>query len=892
MDPKSSFSGNSEGYDPNRDLDSFTDRVRNPKLVHRDETSIADGRDDDRFQSYESDVDERPYEDDFAIDLSKLTIGNSRVSTPHRAEVNEIKSNERQETSPTTDMLQARVKSKEVTLSTGDEILHTTSMADHMSPLSSKRPSGIPSDSKVPDLKYNTSPLKNSMLRTRDGIELIGMSPYKTDLSIDLQQNLSKRDRADSYHGNEIRHGTPESHQLPIKGTEPTLVRSVTHEVPKSSIPISLPSKLRADPTNDPTAALKMKPPIRKTLFATTSKNGGVSSPFEVENLQKQLSNYKMKTAALYEIIKEANLGSGKVNTEWSGEYNTQRNSFYERLLNTIKQDDELNELREQNSRLNSRLEEEIQQNDSLRINVEKQDKEIEELKMEYSTTLKYAEEYIKHSESMSEIIDSIINFIVEIDFQNVKLPENEIQALIKAKEIGSNFIMVKLNALDLSLKNFLNALQKEESHLISEIGASEKENVIANSTQIDSTPIRVPNESQLDTKMEIAIEDLHKEYDNFIKSIRSKLREAAELENDLLLKLSKQDRLISMISKKSQEDSNNDITSIEKNSTIASNFKDINQQVSIDISRSYQEHVDSLNNLVSTLKINITEKDSVIETLKERLKGMEENASNIINTSEYNRLAKEVVGLKELAQAKEKNWDNLTMELESEIKELTKSNIRLQDVVEELSDDLEKAEDSNKQIIKEFKSSNDRLKDYDVELKDLRARNENLAILVRKQKTQDIVTSQTIFEFKKFEQSLVFHLSNIFQTLQKIIQKHSIDQSMKKISTIRELNGLENLKAVQPRFDALYTFIETALDSIISSYTSLVTQESKEGMTNLSSNENRDLKLRIEELQRRWLAERERRKFDVEAAEQRISKLEMENELLKEQLFNSSVRN
>lgn len=47
----------------------------------------------------------------------------------------------------------------------------------------------------------------------------------------------------------------------------------------------------------------------------------------------------------------------------------------------------------------------------------------------------------------------------------------------------------------------------------------------------------------------------------------------------------------------------------------------------------------------------------------------------------------------------------------------------------------------------------------------------------------------------------------------------------------------------------------------------------------------NRHVQLRIEELERKWIAERERRKLDGRAAEGRISQLEQENENLHEQI-------
>lgn len=58
-----------------------------------------------------------------------------------------------------------------------------------------------------------------------------------------------------------------------------------------------------------------------------------------------------------------------------------------------------------------------------------------------------------------------------------------------------------------------------------------------------------------------------------------------------------------------------------------------------------------------------------------------------------------------------------------------------------------------------------------------------------------------------------------------------------------------------------------------------------------LEKGHEKEMQLRIDELERKWVSERERRKLDSNAAEIQISKLETENEALREKLYNMTIR-
>ena len=161
---------------------------------------------------------------------------------------------------------------------------------------------------------------------------------------------------------------------------------------------------------------------------------------------------------------------------------------------------------------------------------------------------------------------------------------------------------------------------------------------------------------------------------------------------------------------------------------------------------------------------------------------------------------------------------------------------------------------------------------------------------------SQNLVLSQYETNFIKFNQNLLLHLHNVFHILQKILQESSIIQFDRKMKSINSIpNALKNLNVIQPKLESLYTFIETALESIIDSYiSSLIATGSSEQQERDEVIEppNKELNLRIEELQRRWISERERRKLDANASEARIRTLEQENESLRSKLFKLSINN
>ena len=270
-----------------------------------------------------------------------------------------------------------------------------------------------------------------------------------------------------------------------------------------------------------------------------------------------------------------------------------------------------------------------------------------------------------------------------------------------------------------------------------------------------------------------------------------------------------------------------------------------------------------------------IEKQDHLISQLKEKIESqsvlinnLEKLKEDIIKMKQNEKvLTKELETQTKINKLKENNWDSYINDLEKQINDLQ----------------IDKSE--------EFHVIQNQLDKLDLE-------NYQLKNQLNTLDNQKLILSQYESNFIKFNQNLLLHLDSIFNILQKILQESSIAQFDRKMKSIKSLpNALKNLNLIQPKLESLYTFIETALESIINSYiSSLIAMETPEQPhqqgNELTATPNKELTLRIEELQRRWISERERRKLDANASEARIKALEQENESLRSKLFNLSINN
>lgn len=648
------------------------------------------------------------------------------------------------------------------------------------------------------------------------------------------------------------------------------------------------------------------RPGTRNSLFSLDGAYTAASSTTnELEHLQKQLTTYKLKVRTLLELIKQLNYGDDEQKN---------RDSFYGKLLSTLSQSDEVDELRKQLAHVKNTCGTKQRRIDELETEISHLGNQLSATKNEHAETLEYANEYLEHSDSLAKSIDEMLTLLAE----NIDLPSEERDALQKTIQISSSFAMVKMNALMTTFRRVLQDFKFDESKPNDSQAEGVDQNssanidAIANSTQINEMTEEAHvdesrngnfsiNESAIDTQLEVAIEGLHQEYEKFFHGIRTKIEKSAELEKLLLSRLSRQDKLLSRIAAVSDIDSHQHDSHCEKHDSILSSIDESSKRASLELSKSYKDHIDNLNSLVQALNSTMGEKNAELQQLKMQLK----NGDFLRKTEQ--KLKDELKEYKEVSKLKEKNWESFANDLEESIQVLRMENDRISEVSNQLHAELRTKEDEVEEISASLTDMRRQAREMSISYNEERAEFENIVsakvqeieslkkdrnqirALVSEAERTSANRQKYAREFQGFKDHLLLHLEKVFNTLGRLLQQASVDQSKRKLEAIRRMDGLTGVKTMQTKLESLYNFIETAQESIVESYTSIVLLEGERRSSEGSS--NKEMRFRIDELERKWISERERRKLDITAAESRIGRLEAENELLREKLYDSTMR-
>lgn len=649
------------------------------------------------------------------------------------------------------------------------------------------------------------------------------------------------------------------------------------------------------------------RPETRNSLFSLDGAYTVASSNVgDLELLQKQLTSYKLKVRSLLEVIKQLNYGDDEQKN---------RDSFYGKLLSTLSQSDEVDDLRKELAQVRNGHGVKQKKINELEEELSKLNEQLTVTKNEHAETLEYANEYLEHSELLAKSIDEMLTLLLE----NVDLPPEERDALKKAIQISSSFAMVKVNALMTTFRRVLQDLKHGDTdsneHTTTEPNRTDHTAIdaIANSTGIHEEPTSTQatngtksesfliNESAMDTRLEVVIEGLHQEYDKFFRGIRSKIEKSAELESLLLSKLSQQDKLLGRIATASDIDSQQQDSHCQKHDSILSSIDESSKRASLELSKSYKDHIDNLNSLVQALNTAMGEKNAELQELKSQLKDQE----SLLRAEQ--KFKDELKEYKQMCKLKESNWESFANDMEESLQVMQLENDRMSEMIDELHSKLKTKELEIEELrssvqeakrrareVSSLKSENTKeLKDIisakTREIESLREERRQIKLIISDTERNSLQRQKFARDFQGFRDHLLLHLEKVFNTLGRILQQSSVDQSKRKLETIRRMNALTAPKSMQTKLESLYNFIETAQESIVDSYTNLVLLEGERRSTGGSS--NKEMLLRIEELERKWISERERRKLDITAAESRISQLEAENELLRERLYDSTLR-
>lgn len=529
----------------------------------------------------------------------------------------------------------------------------------------------------------------------------------------------------------------------------------------------------------------------------------------EFETLQSQLKRYKIQISALEEIIKNINLS--KTNSALFNNEDNRR--FLESLLQIIdngKSQDDINQL--ENS-----LNDLYLQNDKLRIALNKTEQELKELRLEYDSTLQDTEENLKDYERLNSILNSMLQDLVLV-------MENDSNSEVKYRDIIPDL----QNAMKQESSFVMNKILKFQTHWMDVIDQE-------SFTQRKFLPIDGPSEDPLETPMDLGsnenanantltpesekiIEDLHKQYADYMVVVKEKVHKSLILQRNLLSKIQEQDHLIAQLS-----------------SSVTNQDEDLTQRISSD------------------------EMNALIEKLTSKI----ENQLTL-NSNEFNRT----------------------------IKELTTS---YQSIIEDTGDHYKSIESDHLKVIDKLTKERDILTSKLDKLRDQ---------FYQHQRDMTAQNDSRDLQFSLFRQNLATHLTTIINILEAVIEKDSITKSLRKILYIKSPeNGLDFIETLQTKLDSLMKFDIKALEFLTKSYIKSIlnnrsptspgipiwSQAIESPVSPVGTPNEQDYKLRIKELQKRWAAEREGRSIENQIANQRIDKLQRENEKLKEKLAEMS---
>ncbi|SCU82263.1 LAFA_0C10132g1_1 [Lachancea sp. 'fantastica'] len=630
----------------------------------------------------------------------------------------------------------------------------------------------------------------------------------------------------------ELKHSYLDSH----RGSEP---------------PQALPT-LEASPLNS-------RPRTRNSLFSedgvssSATAAASASSSTEIENLQRQLTTYKLKLRILTELLREINYTRDGC-TENSGT----RSQTYAKLIEKLPAHDKAGEIPKE-------LEE-------LRQTLDVKNKEIIELKQElvssneeYKTVLNDINSYLEHSDVIAGNIDELLGMFSA----NLTLSAEEADALEKARGISNNFLDVKMNALASTIRRFLDIYSTSQH---------QESREFTNSTALEDSHT---TSHFLDPQLEGAIETMHEEYNGFLRGLQDKMMHGAETERILDQKLEKQRDLLAQLAfyfenQPPQISGNKHLhkNGVEDRPTI--NDFENNSRTSFDYGERDSEVVHDGR--------KVYEENETGEGHSKRVSRNESSANQVALDSWLN----ERQSLMDKLSVADAEVQQLTTEVELLRSEISLSKSESENAIADLEKTLKRAVRKSGLYISENRDMHSHIMAMEHELQNITNHNQEL-----QKGALNIKRDYSLLEneYHKFRSHLLLHLNKVFDVFEKILQTHSINQAKGKLKALEDFDIKDNHRPSHAKLESLYVFIETAINTVVEEHAKILLKEKEKRSSRLSSQEeNPDISssLRIELLERKWVAERERRKLDAAAAEYRILHLEDENKQLRQRLRQS----
>ncbi|AET39821.1 gamma-tubulin complex subunit SPC72 Ecym_5020 [Eremothecium cymbalariae DBVPG len=646
------------------------------------------------------------------------------------------------------------------------------------------------------------------------------------------------------------------------------------------------------------------KKPLSPGLFsnseAASSSSTAVSTGVELENLRRQLMTYKIKVKALTELIKQSNYDY----CDYHNSDGLPSKHIYDKLLDVLREGDtsKIEELKSANTELEEALDDKNRQLIKLK-------EDLISNKQDYENMLEEVNTYMEHTESVTESLNSMSNLLLN----KLDLADHERDALKKACELGPNYLDIKINALSKTLSILVETYVSTKDSILKQDTQAANQPEIT-STETDDSSNNVSRNSQvhpevssdMDSQLEVAIENMHQEYHSFLKSIQEKMVNNDNLGNVIGSKLSKQMSLLKTLAQSVERISTPRVpASAPAGDAYISNLDDLAYKASRDLSKSYQDHIEALKSIIDRYKSELNDKDEKLEELKSCMK---QESSGSLNEDLEFQLRGQLVKTKEQCSQLEHQISELKAELKIADEEKLSQKQQISQVTNRLKYDLDSKECELQSLQKSLKMAvrksavyldeNHMLQQKICELEEQHGTLIKDNYRLAQQASAITKDFDSIGEFEgaysSLKTHLVVHLRKMFKIFENILQQDSVNQAVKKLDNINRLQSLNNCRKAQLKLESIYTFIENATGSIVDEHVKLLLKEKDRRIKRLSQQSqgseeseihDQHAKLRIEELTRKWIAERERRKLESDAAIDRISLLEEENALLREKL-------
>ncbi|CDO94439.1 unnamed protein product [Kluyveromyces dobzhanskii CBS 2104] len=312
-----------------------------------------------------------------------------------------------------------------------------------------------------------------------------------------------------------------------------------------------------------------------------------------------------------------------------------------------------------------------------------------------------------------------------------------------------------------------------------------------------------------------------------------------------------------------------------------------------MDLSKSYQDHVEALNNMLQNYKNELEDKDKQLTELRSQRRNsfntnteldlaekIKEQSLTLEETS--SRWHKQRSGYESKIEALQNEKHDLTMKLNAVRTQLQSLEAKTEGEFMEMRKKLNTAMRKAAYYVEDNQLLQEQMEELGNDRNILQE--ENSKLRERAGEFQD--GDKTLQQFTLLKSKLLDHLKAIFGSFDKILQKESIDQAFNKLHNLEQLDGAKHFKKTLVKLDSVFFFIESAIDSIITEHIDILLKQKDEWSSSpLEDKLQKQSSLKIDELRKKWIGERERRKLESEAATSRINMLQIENQRLREQL-------